>query len=81
MPGLLAGWLYIVTVSVRELSSSILLYTPGNEVLSILIWEQWTNGQFTELSALGVVMVGTLVLLVAVANRLGSRIGIREYRA
>ena len=28
-PGLLAGWVYIVIVSVRELSSSILLYSPG----------------------------------------------------
>jgi iron(III) transport system permease protein len=78
MPGLLAGWIYIVLVSVRELSSSILLYSPGNEVLSILIWEQWENGQFTELAALGVVMVVGLVLLVTVAQRLGARVGVRE---
>jgi iron(III) transport system permease protein len=30
MPGLVAGWIYIVTVSVRELSSSFLLYSPCN---------------------------------------------------
>ncbi len=78
VPGLLAGWIYIVIVSVRELSSSILLYSPGNEVLSVLIWEQWENGQFTELAALGIVMVVILVVLVAVARRLGARIGIRE---
>jgi iron(III) transport system permease protein len=78
VPGLVAGWIYIVIVSVRELSSSILLYSPGNEVLSVLIWEQWENGQFTELAALGVVMVTMLVVLVAVARRLGARIGIRE---
>jgi iron(III) transport system permease protein len=77
-PGLVAGWIYIVVVSVRELSSSILLYSPGNEVLSIVIWEQYSNGDLTELSALGMLMVGSLVLLVAVAYKLGARIGVRE---
>ena len=43
-PGLIAGWIYILTVSFRELCSSILLYSPGNEVLSILIFEQFENG-------------------------------------
>jgi iron(III) transport system permease protein len=79
MPGLVAGWIYILMVSVRELSSSILLYSPGNEVLSILIWEQWENGQVTELSALGVLMVIALIVLVAVAHRLGAKVGVREH--
>jgi iron(III) transport system permease protein len=79
MPGLIAGWIYIVLVSFRELSSSILLYSPGNEVLSILIWERWENGQFTQLAALGMVMVATLVLLVLIAWRLGARIGVKEH--
>ncbi len=77
-PGLLAGWVYILVVSFRELSSSILLYSPGNEVLSILIFEQFENGQFTILAALGVVMVLTLVLLVSVAYKLGAKVGLRQ---
>jgi iron(III) transport system permease protein len=77
-PGLIAGWIYIVIVSVRELSSSILLYTPGRQVLSIVIWEQYQNGAFTELAALGMMMVGALVVLVTVAYKLGAKIGIRE---
>jgi iron(III) transport system permease protein len=79
MPGLIAGWIYIVLVSFRELSSSILLYSPGNEVLSILIWERWENGQFTQLAALGMVMVLTLVILVVLAARLGAKIGVKEH--
>jgi iron(III) transport system permease protein len=78
VPGLIAGWIYILTVSVRELSSSILLYSPGNEVLAIRIWEQYQNGQFTELAALGVVMVAALVSLVAIAYKLGAKIGVKE---
>lgn len=77
-PGLLAGWIYILVVSFRELSSSILLYSPGNEVLSILIFEQFENGQFTVLAALGVVMVLTLVVLVTIAYKLGAKVGLKQ---
>jgi iron(III) transport system permease protein len=78
MPGLVAGWIYIVVVSVRELSSTIILYSPGKEVLSILIWEMNQNGEFPQLAALGTMMVGALVVLVTVAYKLGARIGVRE---
>jgi iron(III) transport system permease protein len=77
-PGLVAGWIYIVIVSVRELSSSILLYSPGNEVVSIVIWELWENGQYVELSALGVMFILALFVLVLVAQWLGRRFGIRD---
>jgi iron(III) transport system permease protein len=76
--GILAGWVYILVVSFRELSSTILLYSPGNEVLSVLIWEQFENGQFTTLAALGVCMVAILVALVVVAYRLGARVGLQS---
>jgi iron(III) transport system permease protein len=78
VPGFVAGWIYIVVVSVRELGSSVLLYSPGREVLSIAIWEMWRNGQFPELCALGMMMVGGLVVLVGVAYKLGAKIGVRE---
>lgn len=80
MPGLLAGWIYLVMGLVRELSASILLYSPGNEVLSIRIWEMWENGQFNELAAFGIAMILLLVVLVSVAHRLGAQIGVRERR-
>jgi iron(III) transport system permease protein len=77
-PGLVAGWIYIMIVSIRELSSSILLYSPGNEVLSILIWELWENGQYVELSALGVMFIVALFVLVMIAQWIGTRFGIKE---
>jgi iron(III) transport system permease protein len=75
--GIMAGWVYILVVSFRELSSTILLYSPGKEVLSVLIWEQFENGQFTTLAALGVCMVVLLVVLVSIAYRLGARFGLQ----
>lgn len=77
-PGLIAGWIYVVVVSFRELSSSILLYSSKSIVLSILIFDLWDSGQFTIVAALSVIMVLLLIILVTVAHRLGAYFGIRE---
>jgi iron(III) transport system permease protein len=77
-PGLIAGWIYIVIVSFRELGASVLLYSPGKEVLSIVIWEQWRDGLQTQVAALGMMLIGALVVLVAIAYKLGARIGVKE---
>ena len=77
-PGLMAGWIYIVIVSIRELASSILLYSPGTEVVSIMIWELWENGQYVELSALGVMLILLLFGLVLLAQWIGKKFGIKE---
>jgi iron(III) transport system permease protein len=77
-PGLIAGWIYVVIVSVRELASSILLYSPGTEVVSIVIWEYWQNGQYRELSALGVMLILALFCFVLLAQAVGRRFGVAE---
>jgi iron(III) transport system permease protein len=77
-PGLVAGWIYVMIVSIRELSSSILLYSPGTEVMSIVIWELWENGQYVELSALGVMFIVMLFVLVMLAQFAGKRFGVKE---
>jgi len=77
-PGLVAGWIYVMIVSIRELSTSILLYSPDTRVVSIVIWELWENGQYVELSALGVLFILSLFVLVLVARWVGGRYGIRE---
>ncbi len=77
-PGLVAGWIYVLIVSIRELSSSILLYSPGTEVVSIVIWELWENGQYVELSALGVLFILVLFTLVLLAQWMGKKFGVKE---
>jgi iron(III) transport system permease protein len=77
-PGLIAGWIYIVIVSVRELSGSILLYSPGSEVVSIMIWEYWQNGQYVELSALGVMLIVVLFCFVVTAQFASRRFGVAD---
>jgi iron(III) transport system permease protein len=78
MPGFVAGWIYISIISLRELSTSILLYSYNSTVLSIMAFDLWEGGQYTYVCALGVLMVLMLVAMAYVARRLGARIGIAE---
>lgn len=76
--GILAGWVYVLIVSFRELSSTVLLYSPGSETLSILIFEQFQDGNFTAIAAIGMLMVAILVVLVLAAYKMGARVGLQR---
>lgn len=78
MPGFTAGWIYISIIALRELSTSILLYSYNSTVLSIMAFDLWEGGQYTYVCALGVLMVLLLVSMAAVARKLGAKIGIAE---
>lgn len=78
MPGFVAGWIYISIISLRELSTSILLYSYNSTVLSIMAFDLWEGGQYTYVCALGVLMVLMLVAMAFIARKLGARIGIAE---
>lgn len=78
MPGFMAGWIYISIVSLRELSTSILLYSYNSTVLSIMAFDLWEGGQYTYVCALGVLMVMLMVVMVTIARLLGARVGVVE---
>ncbi|MGH7832615.1 MAG: ABC transporter permease [Candidatus Binatia bacterium] len=78
MPGFVAGWIYISIIALRELSTSILLYSYDSTVLSIMAFDLWEGGQYTYVCALGVLMVLLLVAMAFIARKLGARVGIAE---
>ena len=76
-PVLLAAWLYVFVLAVRELSASIFLSGPGTHVLgtiSLTMWEE--GGSFGAVCALGVIQIIPLVFVVSlmrwIENRMGS---------
>jgi len=77
LPGLAAAWLYVFVLSLRELSSSILLYSPGNDVLAVRIWESYNQGRFAELSALGILLVAAFAVASFAAYRVAMRLRTR----
>ncbi|MEX1030298.1 MAG: iron ABC transporter permease [Paenibacillaceae bacterium] len=78
IPGFVTGWIYVAIMTTRELSGSVMLYSPGSEVVSVVIWEMWDNGQFTQLSALGVIFMLSLLLIVIVLQIISRKLGIKQ---
>jgi iron(III) transport system permease protein len=76
VPSLLAAFLTTMIVAFREISAAIFLYSQGSEVVSIAIFDLWSNGQYPAIAALGCVMVAILFALVALVQRLGGRLGL-----
>jgi iron(III) transport system permease protein len=63
IPSFVAGLIYTITTVFREVSTAIFLYTPKSEILSITVYTLWQNGEFPMTAALGVLMVGLVVML------------------
>jgi iron(III) transport system permease protein len=72
-PGLAAGWLYVLALCVRELSSAIVVSAPGTELVATRIFADYENAEFGDLSALGLVVAAILAAATARAWRLGRR--------
>jgi len=70
MPALFAAWIYIFLITVRELSIALLLYSPGSEVISVVIWELWENGHVGTLAAYALGITAGTVLLATVFHRI-----------
>jgi iron(III) transport system permease protein len=43
-----------------------------------MIWEYWQNGQYVELSALGVMLIAVLLCFVLAAQFVGRRYGVAD---
>jgi iron(III) transport system permease protein len=67
-PAFAVGWILIFFIILRELSASILLYSVGNEVLSVVVMRLWTEGKAGQVSVIALVMLA-LVFLFRFAER------------
>ena len=76
MPSLLAAFLYTMIVAFREISAAIFLYSSGTEVVSVSIYDLYSNGSYPLVAALGIVMVLFLTATVALVRLIGGRVGL-----
>jgi iron(III) transport system permease protein len=76
MPSLLAAFLYTMIVAFREISAAIFLYTQGSEVMSVTVYDLWSNGDYPVVAALGVLIVAFLAVVAGLVQRFGGRLGI-----
>jgi iron(III) transport system permease protein len=69
LPGVAAGWFYVLALTFKALSLPVLLSHLGTEVLPVVIYGFYESGEFSELCALGVLLVAGLSAL-ALGTRL-----------
>lgn len=69
-PGVMAGWIILATIFMREFSASIFLYSPGSEPLGPLMYFLYLDGMRGRVGALGIVISLICVILIAIAQRL-----------
>jgi iron(III) transport system permease protein len=72
--GLLAGWLVIFIIFVREYSTGLYLLGPGTEVIGSLLVLLWGRGAIDLISALSVINVIIIGAGVFIAVGLGARL-------
>src|SRR5438552_2994343 len=71
--GIIAAWCFIFIGVIRELSASIILFTPNTKVMSVVIFDLKEEGQFGAIAVLGLIMLvltfATVSIVQAVLGR------------
>jgi iron(III) transport system permease protein len=78
--GIIAAWCFIFIGVIRELSASIILFTPATKVISVVIFDLKEEGQFGAIAVLGIVMLLLTFATVTLVQRVLGRdvLGVRE---
>jgi iron(III) transport system permease protein len=78
-PAFWAGWIFVFLLSAKELAMSVLLAGPQSQVVSVMMFDLWNNGQVVEVAAFGVVWSALLALIAGGFFILARRYGLRTY--
>ena len=78
--GIIAAWCFIFIGVIRELSASIILFTPNTKVMSVVIFDLKEEGQFGAIAVLGLVMLAMTFATVSVVQAALGRdvLGVRD---
>jgi iron(III) transport system permease protein len=78
--GIIATWCFVFIGVIRELSASIILFTPSTKVISVVIFDLKEEGQFGAIAVLGLFMLLMTFATVTLMQRLLGRdvLGVRE---
>ena len=69
LPSLVNGWIFSAIVVAKAMGSVIMLYSHDSIVLSVLVWELWSNGDVAATAALGVLLIFGLMGATFVARK------------
>jgi iron(III) transport system permease protein len=73
MPGFITSFLIAYILSFHEFSSSILLYTPGNDTVGVITWEMYRMGKWEMAAGITLIDVAITSCLFYIANKTSKR--------
>ncbi len=68
-PDIMAGWIILAAIFIREFSISIFLYSPGAEPCGPLLYFFYLDGSYGRMAAVGIVISILCIVLIAIAQR------------
>lgn len=78
VPSILAAFIYILIISLRQVSTAFFLVAQDNGLVAITIFDIWEDGFFVELAALGVIMVVISIILVTIFQKIAGKFGMQR---
>lgn len=78
--GILAAWVLLFVAALRELSSSILLFTGPTRVISVEVYDMYSVGKLETAAVMGILLLFLTLGVISFASRLIGKnyLGIRE---
>jgi iron(III) transport system permease protein len=76
-PGLVAGWIWVMSHAFRELNTAILLANQETRPVGVALFALWNDGAFGALAAFGVIVSLVVFLFAVVANVAGQHYGLK----
>jgi iron(III) transport system permease protein len=76
LPGLVAAWSLLFIVFIRQFSLPVMLSSPGSQVLTIMLFQEWDAGKMGHVSAYGILMVLASLPFMIAARVLSGKKGV-----
>jgi iron(III) transport system permease protein len=81
LPTFIGLWIWVVLLAVRIAGLPLVLYEgPKNQVLAVLIWNMWDEGDIEAVGAIGVLLMTSLFVLVLMLRFIGFGRGVVQSR-
>ncbi len=74
LPAFVNGWIFSAIVVAKAMGSIIMIYSHDSIVLSVLVWELWSNGDVAPTAALGVLLIFGLLAATFVARKFSFQV-------
>ncbi len=72
LPTFVGVWVWVMLHVVRSASLPLILYEgPENQVLAVIIWNMWDEGEMQAVGAIGVIMILILLLITVFVRSFG----------